>query len=59
MWSFNIVHDSYLKDSIIQVVIIFKYLEIIFDLFYYFQYIRNNIWDYLNIFRIEKEIELA
>ena len=56
MWSFNIVHNSYLKDSIIQIVIIFKYLEIVFNLFNYFQFVKNNISNYLNIFRIEKEI---
>ena len=56
MWSFNIVHNSYLKDSIIQIDIIFKYLEIVFDLFNYFQFVKNNISNYLNIFRIEKEI---
>ena len=56
MWSFNIVHNRYLKDSIIQIDIIFKYLEIVFDLFNYFQFVKNNISNYLNIFRIEKEI---
>ena len=56
MWSFNIVHNSYLKDSIIQIAIIFKYLEIVFNLFNYFQFVKNNISNYLNIFRIEKEI---
>ena len=59
MWSFNIVHNSYLKDSIIQIAIIFKYLEIAFNLFTYFQFVKNNISNYLNIFRIEKEIVQA
>lgn len=59
MWSFNIVHNSYLKDSILQIGIIFKYLEIIFNSFDYFQFFINNIYDYLNILRIEKEITLA